>query len=671
MRFPRSLTRFLPAFAAAGVFVAVSTLTRVAVALRPEATVLGVGELARSFALGLAFDLVATAYAVTPLLAWLALAPNRLARTRVYRSVTLVLFGVACFGAVLLAVSEWLFWEEFGARFNFIAVDYLLYTHEVLGNIWESYPVGLLLGALALAAAGLAMLAGRALWRWSAAPLGWRRGLGLVALQAVLLAALTAFVDGDLKNRSAHDYANELAGNGLYEFFAANRRNELSMERYYATLPLPEALATVRRALSPAQWVDPGSESIERLEPGRGTERHLNVVLVSVESLGAEFLGAYGDARGLTPNLDRLARDSLWFANVYATGNRTVRGLEALALALPPTPGQSIVRRPNNAVLFSLGSVFEDKGYGVLFAYGGYGYFDNMNAFFDANDYRAVDRRDIPSDRIEFENAWGVADEHLYDQVIDEIEREKVLHPDRPVFAHVMTTSNHRPYTYPPGRIDIPSGTGREGAVKYSDSALGRLIERARTRPWFDDTVFVITADHGANARGTSQIPVDKYLIPVFVYAPKHVAPRRVDRLMSQIDIAPTLLGALDFSYYTKFLGRDVLHSPPATDRAFVANYQTLGYLRSEDVVLLEPKRKVEVFRRRADTLVPLSDPDPSLIQEAIAFYQVASHAFRNRLYLDEEQIPPGERANAQDARRVPEPVSASRLIAPAAPAGS
>ena len=180
MRFPRSLTRFLPAFAAAAVFVAVSTLTRVALALRPEASVLGAGELARSFALGLAFDLVAAAYAVTPLLAWLALAPNRLARTRIYRSATLVLFGVACFGALLLAVSEWLFWEEFGARFNFIAVDYLLYTHEVLGNIWESYPVGWVLGALALAAAGLTVLAARTLWRSSAAPLGWRRGLGLV-----------------------------------------------------------------------------------------------------------------------------------------------------------------------------------------------------------------------------------------------------------------------------------------------------------------------------------------------------------------------------------------------------------------------------------------------------------------------------------------------------------
>jgi phosphoglycerol transferase MdoB-like AlkP superfamily enzyme len=647
MKFRSVPTRLLPAIAAAAVFVAVCTLTRVALALRPEAALLGSGELARSFAYGLLFDLAAAAYAVTPLVLWLALAPGRFARTRFYRLATVAWFFAACFAMLLLAVAEWLFWDEFGARFNFIAVDYLLYTHEVLGNIWQSYPVGWLLAALALAAAAGTALAARALWRWSAAPLGRARGLAVVAAQAVLVAGLVQFVDGDLKRRSPRDVANELAGNGLYEFFAANRRNELRFERHYATLPLPEALATVRRALGPAQWIEPLGEGIERLEPGRGKERRLNVVLVSVESLGAEFLGAYGDRRGLTPNLDRLAQTSLWFSRVYATGNRTVRGLEALALALPPTPGQSIVRRPNNEVLFSLGSVFEDKGYAVLFAYGGYGYFDNMNAFFDANDYRVVDRRSIPSGRIEFENVWGVADEHLYNQVIDEIDREKAAHPDRPVFAHVMTTSNHRPYTYPPGRIDIPSGSGREGAVKYTDYALGRLVERARTRPWFNDTVFVITADHGANARGTTQIPVDKYLIPVLVYAPAHVAPRRVDRLMSQIDIGPTLLGLLNFSYYTKFLGHDVLRSSPATDRAFVGNFQTLGYLRGDELVVLEPKRKVGAFRLDGGGQVPIA-ANPSLVREAIAFYQVASHAFADGFYLDEEQVVPGERVAAE-----------------------
>ncbi len=645
--------RLKPALFAAGVLVLVATLTRAVLALSGEATLPGPSALLQIFGRGLWFDLAAAAFAITPMVLWLALAPGRLARTWVYRGVTLAAFFGACFGLLVLAVAEWLFWEEFGARFNFIAVDYLLYTQEVIGNIWESYPVGRILLVLALVAGGATALLARRLWHASGAPLGWRAALGVLLVQGLLVGCALRFADSDQKNFSAQDTANELAGDGLFDFFAALRRNELSFERYYATLPLGEALGTVRAAFPNEEWIEPEQGGMERPVVARGPARRLNVVLVSIESMGAEFLGAYGDKRGLTPNMDALARESLWFANAYATGNRTVRGLEALSLSLPPTPGQSIVRRPNNELLFSLGSVFKDKGYATLFAYGGYGYFDNMNAFFEANNYRVVDRTGIPAQKIEFENVWGVADEHLFDHVLAEIDREKAERPERPVFVHIMTTSNHRPYTYPPGRIDIPSGTGREGAVKYSDYAIGRLLEGARRRGWFKDTVFIITADHGANARGGMRIPVDKYRIPVFVYSPAHVPARRVDRLMSQIDIAPTLLGLLDFSYYTKFLGHDLLHSLPASDRAFVANFQTLGYLKGDRLLVLRPKRKVDEFRMVGERLVPMRDVDPTLAREGIGFYEVASHLFRNGLYGDEEQIPPEARNASNAPRRV------------------
>ncbi len=651
MSFKLRSTRLLPALASGALLIAASTLTRLALAWRPEVAALDAADLVRAFACGLAFDAVAAVYALTPFVLWLALAPDRLARTWVYRAASIAWFSVACFVFFFTAVAEWLFWDEYGARFNFIAVDYLLYTHEVIGNIWQSYPTGKLLIALALAAAAVTALLARRIWRWSAAPAGWRFGFGAAAAQAALVAVLAISVNGDIKNLSTQDAANELAGNGIYEFFAALRRNELSFERYYASLPIAEALATVRGGFAKTAWINPGDGGVERLEASKGKERKLNVVLVSVESLGAEFMGAYGDPRGLTPNLDRLAKESLWFSRVYATGNRTVRGLEALSLSLPPTPGQSIVRRPNNGNLFSLGSVLESKGYGTIFAYGGYGYFDNMNAYFAANHYRAVDRRAIPAARIQFENIWGVADEHLYEQALDEIDREKAARGGRPVFVHVMTTSNHRPYTYPAGRIDIPSGKGREGAVKYTDYAVGYLIQRARTRPWFKDTVFVITADHGASARGTAQIPVDKYLIPVFVYAPAHVAPRRIDRLMSQIDIPPTLLGLLDFRYYSKFLGRDVLRSAPETDRAFVGNFQTLAFMKDDRIAVLQPKRKVDLYRLDQGRIYVRLPPEPAIVREAISFYQVASHLFRNGLFRDEEQIEVEARATPQQPK--------------------
>ncbi|MDH4095815.1 MAG: LTA synthase family protein [Betaproteobacteria bacterium] len=638
-------SRLVPVALAAGLLVALSSATRLALALRADVALGGPAEVLQILLRGLMFDLSAAAYLLAVPVLWLALLPDRLARTWLHRALVLAWFAASAFGLLLLPVAEWLFWDEFGARFNFIAVDYLIYTREVLGNIWQNYPVGWVLGGIAALALALTALVARPLWRTGGAPLSWHTAGAGLAASALALGCVAGFVDSDAKSFSTRDAANELAGNGLYDFFAANRRNELDFERFYATLPLGEALARVRKGFPGADWIAPEAGGIERHVRAAGKERRMHVVLVTVESLGAEFLGAYGNADGLTPNLDRLARESLWFTNVYATGNRTVRGLEAVTLALPPTPGQSIVRRPNNDALFSLGSVFEDKGYGVLFAYGGYGYFDNMNAFFDANDYRAVDRRDIPSGRIAFENIWGVADEHLFDQVIDEFDRELAARPARPLFAHVMTTSNHQPFTYPEGRIDIPPGTGRGGAVKYSDFAIGRFLEKARARPWFADTLFVITADHGASARGSSQIPVERYRIPLLVYAPGLVAPARVDRLMSQIDIAPTLLGLLEFDYYSKFLGRDVLRAPPGTDRAFVANYQTLGFIRGGRIAVLEPKRRLRVFELDPQGHVGARASDPELEREAVAWYQVAAHAFRSGLYRDEEQVPPQARA--------------------------
>ena len=325
---------------------------------------------------------------------------------------------------------------------------------------------------------------------------------------------------------------------------------------------------------------------------------------------------------------------------MYATGNRTVRGLEALSLAIPPTPGQSIVKRPNNDNLFTLGDIFENRGYDSAYIYGGYGYFDNMEEYFSQNDYRVIDRQAIPKEKILYENIWGVADEHLFDLAIDEIDASLAKSKGtQPVFAHIMTTSNHRPYTYPEGRIDIPSGTGRDGAVKYTDWAIGHFIDEAKKKPWFKDTLFIITADHGASARGTDEIPVDKYLIPLLFYSPAHLKPERIERLMSQIDIAPTLLGRLNFSYESKFFGQDIFRLPVGEERAFVANYQSLGYLRDGRLVMLYPRRKIQISANSHAGPQNQKQPldDESLKREAIAWYETASLAFSRDDYLDED----------------------------------
>lgn len=620
----------------------VSFLTRCVLATRDDVTG-SWNQLAGAFAIGTGYDLITAACVLAPLTLWLALSPNRVARGNLYRPILALGIPFSIFSLLLNAVSEWIFWDEFSGRFNFIAVDYLIYTHEVLGNIWQSYPVGKILFALALISVLSSWPLTRSVWKTSALPLNGFERLAGVVFAIALPVALFYGVSSTDKNRFSSDGLNELAGNGLYEFAAAARNNEMDFLRLYASLPDREAFSLVRNKLSVTSdgWRSSDPEDRLRIVQSRGAEKHLNVVLVSVESLGAEFLGSWGDPRGLTPRLDALATESLVFGNVYATGNRTVRGLEALSLSLPPTPGQSIVKRPSNGHLFTLGDVFENKGYDTAYIYGGYGYFDNMSEFFSHNDYRVIDRSAIPADKIHYENIWGVADEDLFDLAIREIDASLAAGKNqRPIFAHIMTTSNHRPYSYPADRIDIPSGNGRDGAVKYTDWAIGHFIEEAKKRPWFKDTLFVITADHGANARGSSEIPVDKYLIPVIFYAPEHLKPERIERLMSQIDIAPTLLGRLNFSYHSKFFGQDIFRIPPGEERAFVANYQTLAYLRDGRMVTLEPRRKVTISRNiKAGSAHPLHPVDEQILQrEAIAWYEAASLAFGRGRYLDEDQ---------------------------------
>ena len=117
--------------------------------------------------------------------------------------------------------------------------------------------------------------------------------------------------------------------------------------------------------------------------------------------------------------------------------------------------------------------------------------------------------------------------------------------------------------------------------MAYTDWAIGDFLRRARGKPWFDDTVFVITADHCASSGGIAQLPVFRYHIPMWIYAPGHVAPGRVDRMMAQIDIGPTVLGLLGMDYRSQLLRHRPVPARPAHAIApSIGNYQRLGYLR-------------------------------------------------------------------------------------------
>ncbi|WP_323150949.1 LTA synthase family protein [Pseudomonas glycinae] len=588
------------------------------------------------FGIGLLYDLGFLAYAALPMGLYLLLCPPALWRRRGHRWFLQGLLTVSLFAMLFTSVAEWLFWDEFGVRFNFIAVDYLVYSDEVLNNVLESYPIGMLLSILALLAVALSFALRKPFNAALDAPLPPLRGRLFNALGLLVVAGLSLqLLSQDApRAQGGNAYQNELASNGPYQFFAAFRNNELDYGQFYSSLSPEKVAGQIRAELSEpnARFIGQDPQDIRRVIDNPGTVRKPNIVLVTIESLSAKYLGSNGDERNLTPNLDALRKQSLYFNNFYATGTRTDRGLEAITLAIPPTPGRSIVKRIGRESGFaSLGQQLSAVGYDSVFVYGGRGYFDNMNAFFSGNGYRVVDQSSVDESEIHFKNAWGMADEDLYKQTLKLADADYAR--QQPFLLQLMTTSNHRPYTYPDNRIDIKSGNGRDGAVKYTDYAIGQFLEQARQKPWFDNTIFIFVADHTAGSAGKEDLPISNYQIPLFIYAPKLIEPRESAQLASQIDLAPTLLGLLNLDYRSTFFGRNLLQDNPLPPRVVVGNYQHLGLFDGKDLAILSPRQGL---RRHDDALTESRESragsDDPLISRAITYYQTASYGFKQQL---------------------------------------
>jgi phosphoglycerol transferase MdoB-like AlkP superfamily enzyme len=593
---------------------------------------LSLGQTIKMLSRGLWFDLSTLAYLIVPWLLLSIVLPNRWRTKRWLNLFKWVIAWFVTFCLLFGVISEVIFWQEFTTRFNFIAVDYLIYTHEVVGNIRESYPVPLIVLTIAVLAVGMMLLAHKFIAFKHNPMQAKQKTITLLALLGLPLLSYQ-FANADQMAFSKNAYANELSGNGLFTLASAMRRNELDYDQFYKTIPQAKADKVLRgleveRKLTTNVLKEDVDEA-ETFEMGNFKRRPKNVVLVSVESFSASYVGAYGNTENLTPNMDKLAKEGLMFDKIFATGTRTVRGLDALTIAIPPIPGQAIVRRPNNEHLATIGEMLGAQGFNTFFIYGGYGYFDNMNAYYRGNNYKVVDRTDFDKKTIRHENVWGVDDESLFDNAI--LQLDTTSKTGKPFFAQIMTTSNHRPFTYPTGRIDLPQGN-RAGAVKYTDYAIGQLIAKAKTKPWFKDTIFVIVADHCSSVAGKTKLPVAKYHIPLIFYAPDMLPAGHYSRMASQIDIVPTLLDVLGKKGDEHFFGQSLFEdqSEQIASRAFISNYQELGYYKNDTLVVLSPKQKIEAYK--VDPITMESTPtimDKLLLNEAIAYYQTANYAFK------------------------------------------
>lgn len=630
-------------------FLSVSLLVRLSFFVWDFAEVdKGLINILRTFLMGFFFDLGTISLFIFLDLVYLVTFPSKWFGTLADKMFTWIGFFLAVLLIYFSFFGEFTFWDEFQRRYNFIAVDYLIYTYEVVKNINESYPLPILISSLiAVVALTIYIVFKKGFFREKFQSKTRIKNRALAAMPWLIIASIFGlFITNNQAEWSGNRYNNELSKAGIYSFFAAFRNNELSYEEFYKCIDREKAFTKVKNDFHQdrSSYLKPNENSILREiknSDSISSEIKPNVIFLCIESLSGTYLNSLGGDLNITPVLDSLANVSLFFTNLFATGTRTVRGMEGITLSIPPTPGRSIVKRKNNTGLFTIGEVFNEKGYERNFFYGGDGYFDNMNTYFGGNGFNIIDRgrgflldkniettrTNIEDEEVTFENAWGVCDEDIYIKVIKEA--DKAHKTGKPFFDFVMTTSNHKPFTYPEGKIDIPSGSGRNGAIKYTDYAIGEFLKIASSKPWFKNTVFVVMSDHCASSAGRWELDVENYHIPALIFNMPNMTAKKIGNLCSQIDMFPTLFAQLGWDYTSNLFGTDILKMRPDEERAFIGNYRKLGFLKDYKIMVLGDQHTANYYSwHRSNNNLTTLPIDKTFLETTISYYQVADYLY-------------------------------------------
>ena len=622
-----------------GVFIVIQTLGRLVltawVAVESPNAVLPI--LIR-FPLGVVDDVVMSVILGLPFLLGLVAFGN-LAHKRPFKWVAhgmLLVFSVAL---IFIEVSQLFFWNEFDSRFNGIAINYLLFPREVIGNIKESFNLNIYLPIIG--AVGFLLY-----WhlknKMNSAILtvrvpGERRALTATAI-IMASVAVFGFSLGALSNSSNRE-VNEVTLNGYRGFLNAALTNDTEYDGLYPGIDEAEALLTLRAMVAQDNTkflASPNERSLLRRVENRPRKKKLNVVMVIEESFGATYVDGFDNDRKerITPSLSGLIKQGLYFNNMYATGNRTVRGLEALLTSFPPIPGISTARRPGSKGMNSLAFMLKNQGYETAFLYGGRALFDNMGTFWSTTGFSEVWEESDVAEK-PFTTAWGAADEYLFTEAMKRIDEKTKT--GKPFLLTMLTVSNHRPYVYPEGRIDKdPAQKRKENSATYADWAFGDFIKRAKSKPWFEDTIFIFVADHGPKVNGAAVVPVPSYRVPLLFYAPKYIKPEVNQTLGSSVDFTPTLLGLLGLSYDSPFFGVDLKRVPEGQGRVLMGHNFSVAYGNEKTVAILRPKGASKGYDMKVGPyeLTPRTEgPDAAALKKAKAIYQTAHKMFYAKEY--------------------------------------
>ncbi|TKB45452.1 LTA synthase family protein [Thalassotalea mangrovi] len=561
-----------------------------------------------------------------------------------------ILFLTFALLVIFFELSTPTFILEYGVRPNRLFIEYLTYPQEVFNMLLHGHLFTL------VTVVGLLVLLAIGLW-FSLAHLQLEHQRHSIpsrcATSLLLTAVLLLCARGTLGHRpinpafvyfSADPLVNSLALNSIYSVAHAYKQlgNEKDAAKMYGRMDRDKVIDIVRKSSGVDSQAFKSSQypSLSERQPVyRGKPK--NLVIVLEESLGAQYVSALGGLN-LTPHLNALYQQGWGFSHLYATGTRSVRGIEAVVTGFTPTPARSVVKLDKSQQgFFTIASLLQHNGYTTQFVYGGESHFDNMKSFFLGNGFaQIVDFDDIAEPQ--FVGSWGASDEDLFAQANTELNQ---LHDTgKPFFSLIFSSSNHDPFEFPPGIVQPIDYTPaqldtydskerlRHQAIQYADYALGKFIATAKSQAYWQDTIFLVVADHDARVLGRDLVPVNNFHIPGVILNSGKAAVLD-DRIISQIDLAPTLLSLMGINNVSPMLGHD-LNDINVEQRAMMQYADNFAYMSGNQVTILQPSKEPRhfIFDTQNRTLSP-GQANPQLDEAALAHALWGSLAYENGWY--------------------------------------
>lgn len=615
------------------------------------------------FATGLRFDvLVLCAISVFPTLLFLLL-PNTLLRSAALKIIILGFFSIFIGFLLWMELYTPTYITEYGERPARIFYEYLAYPKDVIILGLGTYPIQLFLHPI-LACLAIWFFYSKLSKNWSN-HFNWSMGKSLCVLPFALL-VLALGIRSSIGHRpanislasiSSNHLVNQIVLNSSYSILHSIYRlkDEKHSANFYGKMPEKEVIKRVTRLRNSGISQEANTANTANQPPK-------NLVIILHESIGAQFVGSLGGL-DLTPELDKWSKQGLWLSKLYATGTRSVRGVEAIITGFPPTPARSVVKLElaQNG-FFTMAGYLKKKGYSTEFIYGGDSHFDNMHGFLKTNGFDStIDERDY-KDPI-FRGSWGVSDEDLFNMAHQRLQ-EKANETAAPFFTFIFTGTNHTPYEFPDGRVDLkgtPKNT-RDNAIQYADHAMGEFLDKAKNSAYWDNTVFMIVADHDARLHGAESVPITNFHIPG-LFLGKDITPQVVDKITSQIDLGPTALALMGIQNNTPMIGKDVTSLDEDYPGFALMQYgNNHAYMLGESVVVHKPYEAPTsyTFVDNIQTQNPQTGDDfEEMTLDALALATWPSLMYKNRHYqLDQKAKHDSSEASLQFDERHNTPVS-------------